>query len=85
MVIQEAYNHGRPVISADIGGMAEKIIDGETGYHFRRGSHQSLASVIGVSIDCDQWLDMHSKIVKPLSISECADKHINLLFSKDIK
>ena len=77
MVIQEAYNHGRPVISADIGGMAEKIIDGETGYHFRRGSHQSLASVIEKSVISDVWEKMHLGIIKPLRIEECVEMHLD--------
>lgn len=79
MVIQEAYNHGRPVISADIGGMAEKIIDGENGYHFRRGSYQSLASVIEKAITGEQWDMLHKKIVKPLIIEECAKEHLLLV------
>ena len=78
MVIQEAYNHGRPVISADIGGMAEKIIDGKTGYHFRRGSHQSLASVIEKAVTNGDWDKLHLDIVKPLGIDECARNHLVL-------
>jgi len=79
MVIQEAYNHGRPVISADIGGMAEKIIDGKTGYHFRRGSHQSLASVIEKAVTTDQWSRIHNNIIKPINIEECAKEHFKVL------
>jgi len=79
MVIQEAYNHGRPVISADIGGMAEKIIDGKTGYHFRRGSHQSLASVIEKSVTSGEWDEMHMQITQPLKIEDCALKHLEII------
>jgi len=79
MVIQEAYNHGRPVISADIGGMAEKIIDGETGYHFRRGSHQSLASVIVKAITNSEWEKFHLAIKEPLMINECVIEHNKLI------
>jgi glycosyltransferase involved in cell wall biosynthesis len=35
LVIQEAYQHGRPVICSDIGGMAEKVTHGVNGLHFR--------------------------------------------------
>ncbi|MFT6734790.1 MAG: glycosyltransferase involved in cell wall biosynthesis [Polaribacter sp.] len=80
MVIQEAYNHGRPVISADIGGMAEKIIDGETGYYFRSGSHQSLAFVIEKAIINDDWDQFHEAIRKPLSIEGCAEIHLNKIY-----
>ena len=38
IVIQEAFFHGRPIISSNIGGMAEKITDDVDGLHFRVGS-----------------------------------------------
>ncbi|TOE31852.1 hypothetical protein CGJ44_25955, partial [Vibrio parahaemolyticus] len=37
MVIQEAFNHGRPLIVSDIGGMAEKVAHDVNGLHFRTG------------------------------------------------
>ena len=37
LVVGEAFQHGRPVICSDIGGMAEKVTDGVNGLHFRRG------------------------------------------------
>ena len=43
LVIQEAFQHGRPVICSDIGGMAEKVTDGVNGLHFRAGDPDSLA------------------------------------------
>jgi glycosyltransferase involved in cell wall biosynthesis len=46
VVIQEAYQYGRPVICSDIGGMAEKVADGVSGLHFRRGDVASLAKVM---------------------------------------
>ena len=46
LVIQEAFMHGRPVICSDSGGMAEKVIDGVNGLHFRTGDAQSLADTI---------------------------------------
>lgn len=46
LVIQEAFQHGRPVICSDIGGMAEKIQDGVNGLHFHVGNPRSLAEVI---------------------------------------
>ena len=35
LVVLEAFQHGRPVICSDIGGMAEKVTDGVNGLHFR--------------------------------------------------
>ena len=37
VVIQEAFAHRRPVICADIGGMAEKVRPGLDGFHFPAG------------------------------------------------
>ena len=46
LVIQEAFQHGRPVICSDIGGMAEKVSDGINGLHFRAGDASDLAKTI---------------------------------------
>jgi glycosyltransferase involved in cell wall biosynthesis len=46
LVIQEAFLHGRPVICADIGGMAEKVTDGVNGLHFHAGDPASLAATL---------------------------------------
>lgn len=42
VVIQEAFQSGRPVLCGDIGGMAEKVADGVSGLHFRTGNRQDL-------------------------------------------
>ena len=46
VVILEAAKHGLPVICSNIGGMAEKVIDGETGIHFQANRADSLADAI---------------------------------------
>ncbi len=46
LVIQEAFQHRRPVICSDVGGMAEKVADGVSGLHFRVGDPASLAETI---------------------------------------
>jgi glycosyltransferase involved in cell wall biosynthesis len=43
MVIQEALVCGKPVLAADIGGMAEKVRDGVTGLHFEARNPFDLA------------------------------------------
>jgi glycosyltransferase involved in cell wall biosynthesis len=43
LVIQEAFQHGKPVICSDIGGMAEKVTQGVNGLHFRVRDPASLA------------------------------------------
>jgi glycosyltransferase involved in cell wall biosynthesis len=46
LVIQEALLNRRPVITSDIGGMAEKVRDGLDGFHFQAGSAFALASLL---------------------------------------
>jgi glycosyltransferase involved in cell wall biosynthesis len=46
LVIQEAFQHRRPVICSDIGGMAEMVQDGVSGLHFGRGNATDLARVM---------------------------------------
>jgi glycosyltransferase involved in cell wall biosynthesis len=46
LVIQEAFQHGRPVIASGIGGMAEKVAHGVNGLHFRAGDTDSLSETM---------------------------------------
>lgn len=46
MVVIEAFEHGRPVICSNIGGMSEKVTDGVNGLHFRRADADHLAEVM---------------------------------------
>ena len=46
LVIQEAFQHGRPVICSDIGGMAEQVRHGVDGLLFRGGAPAALAETI---------------------------------------
>ncbi len=46
MVIQEAYLHGLPVIAPKLGGMEEKVSDGNTGLLFQHGSPQAFADCL---------------------------------------
>ena len=50
VVIQESFFHGRPIITSDIGGMAEKVRDGIDGLHFRAGNAESLAEAMAGAI-----------------------------------
>ena len=79
MVIQEAYNHGRPLIASDIGGMVEKIKNKVNGYHFRSRSANSLTTVLNdICRGKDSWNGLVGSIDVPLSISECADAHMHV-------
>jgi len=81
MVIQEAFNHGRPLIGSDIGGMVEKITDGVNGYNFRSGSSNSLKqTILKACEENESWDLVASDIPSPLTISECADKHMGIYY-----
>jgi glycosyltransferase involved in cell wall biosynthesis len=51
LVVLEAFQHGRPVISSDIGGMSEKVTHGVNGLHFRSGDAAALADVMQQAAD----------------------------------
>lgn len=57
LVIQEAYKYGRPVICPNIGGMAEKVLPGVGGVHYRVGDSVSLSSVMGGLVRHPQTFD----------------------------
>lgn len=81
MVIQEAYKHGRPLIGSDIGGMAEKIKDGETGILFRTKNPVDLASKIKeVVSNSTCWKKYVDNIHVPITIEECADIHLKEVY-----
>lgn len=54
VVIQEAYLAKRPIISSNIGGMAEKIHHNKTGLHFKVGDSSDLKKTILAA--CDAFL-----------------------------
>jgi glycosyltransferase involved in cell wall biosynthesis len=51
VVIQEAFAAGRPVVCSGIGGMAEKVIDGVSGLHYRMGDPDDLVRVLTRAAD----------------------------------
>jgi glycosyltransferase involved in cell wall biosynthesis len=66
LVIQEAFNYGRPVICSDIGGMAEKVSDGVNGLHFKAGDAASLAAVIQTALETPGLLDRLRRGIEPV-------------------
>lgn len=79
LVIQEAFSHGRPVICADIGGMAEKVRHGVTGLHFRAGSARDLSErMVEAATHPELWDRFRAAIRPAPSISETADRHLEL-------
>jgi glycosyltransferase involved in cell wall biosynthesis len=71
LVISEAFMNGRPVICSDIGGMAEKVQDGVSGIHFRRGDAQHLAETMRrAATTPGLWEELQSGIPPVHSMNE---------------
>jgi glycosyltransferase involved in cell wall biosynthesis len=63
LVIQEALMYGRPIITSDIGGMAEKVRDGVEGLHFTVRDPYSLAETIKRAVSSPElWDSMRAAI-----------------------
>jgi glycosyltransferase involved in cell wall biosynthesis len=81
IVVMEAFQHGRPVICSDIGGMSEKVVDRVNGLHFRRRDAAHLAETMldaaetpglwdelqaGIPVDPPRWMSDHVDILTAL-------------------
>jgi glycosyltransferase involved in cell wall biosynthesis len=63
LVIQEAFQHGRPVICSGIGALAEKVTHGVNGLHFRVGDPTDLAETIRAAVTSpDLWEKLRAGI-----------------------
>lgn len=79
VVIQEAYAAERPVIAPGFGGMAEKVIDGVTGRHFKPNDAADLARLM---LECSQsntGPQNQYHIPRPLSAKDMANHYLQLL------
>jgi glycosyltransferase involved in cell wall biosynthesis len=73
LVVLEAFQHGRPVICSDIGGMSEKVTDGVDGLHFRRGDAESLADTLRqAAATPGLWKRLHERVPPVYDIGEHA-------------
>jgi len=71
LVIQEAAQHGRPVIASDIGGMAEKVHDRVSGLHFRANDPADLATTIAGAVASRKlWEELRRRIEPPYAMDE---------------
>jgi glycosyltransferase involved in cell wall biosynthesis len=63
LTVGEAFQHGRPVICSDMGGMSEKVTDGVNGLYFRRGDPDDLAEVMQrAAADRGLWQELRRGI-----------------------
>lgn len=82
LVIQEAFKFGRPVICSDIGGMAEKVVDGVNGLHFRARNPLDLAQRLEEAAETPKlWERLHEGITAPPTIGEAVDE-LRLLYGR---
>lgn len=79
LVIQEVFMHKRPIICSNIGGMAEKVTDYETGLHFRVRNHVSLAQKMEIAINNPElWQKFVDNIQPRLSMEASVSQHLSL-------
>lgn len=84
LVIQEAFQYGRPVICSDIGGMAEHVSHGVNGLHFRVGDPVSLAHAIRQAVNTPGlWQKLRAGIPRVYQLEEqvaaLSDLYLTLL------
>lgn len=79
VVIAEAFQHGRPVICANVGGMAEMVRDGGSGLHFQVGDAADLARVMHRAVDQrGLWGRLVVGIPEPVTVAETTERHLAL-------
>jgi glycosyltransferase involved in cell wall biosynthesis len=78
LVIQEAFQHRRPVICSGIGGMAEAVRDGVDGLWFRPGDAEHLADRLQQALDPLLWERLANGITPPRGIEHSAAEHLAL-------
>jgi len=72
-IIREAFAAGVPVVTSDLGGMAEMVRDGIDGLLFPAGDARALAAALGRLVDDRRLLDaLRAGIIRPMSIEEDA-------------
>jgi glycosyltransferase involved in cell wall biosynthesis len=79
LVILEAFRHRKPVITADIGGMAEMVRDGVEGLRFRAGNPADLARVMRRAAgDPELWSRLRARLPVPPTPRDLAAAHLDL-------
>jgi len=78
VVIQEAFRNHRPVIAANLGGMAEKVRDGVDGLLFKPRDAASLGAALTAAQSPDLWSALTAEITPPPAPADTADQHLAL-------
>lgn len=75
VVIQEAFRARRPLICTGIGGMAEKVIHGETGLHFARNDPADLADQIVQAANDTLYAKLQGALPLPPTPIDMAERY----------
>jgi glycosyltransferase involved in cell wall biosynthesis len=79
LVIQEAFMRRRPVLTSNIGGMAEKVSDGVNGLHFAVGAPDEIARTLAKAADTDGlWERLREGIPEILRSDDAAERHVEI-------
>jgi glycosyltransferase involved in cell wall biosynthesis len=79
LTILEAFRSGRPVITADDGGMAELVADGINGLHFRFRRPDDLARVMLRAAGNDPlWQRLTTGVPRVPTVREVSERHLFL-------
>ena len=79
LVIQEAFAAGVPVVTADVGGMAELVQDGEDGLTFSVGDADALADALGrLAADPALVVDLRDGVTEPKRLRDHARELVDL-------
>lgn len=80
LAVLEAFAYGKPVIGANIGGIPEMVIDGETGMLFEPGNFNDLKEKIGFCISHRKMIsEMGKKAREKIQKSFNAELHYQRL------
>ncbi|WP_367155788.1 glycosyltransferase [Methylomonas sp. HYX-M1] len=82
MVLVEAFANGLPVLCSRLGGMAEIVEDGVTGWHFESGNSQELADKVRWIFDNEQCCRQFGRNAYTTYLEKyTAEKNYQLLMS----
>ncbi len=76
VVIQEAFAVGCPILCSGVGGMAEKVVDGVSGIHFRLGDAGDLARCLIEASSEDVYFHLVEGLPKPFGDVEMARRYL---------
>lgn len=81
VVIQEAYAAGCPVIASDIGGLAEKVVDGTSGLHFRMGDPDSLLATLKRAASTEVLEELRAGLPAVMTARDMAEAYQRNVFA----